>query len=34
MDFYWGKTCVVNENKTNLKTEAFSFETPRKNIAS
>lgn len=29
MGFYWGKMCVVNENRTNLKTEAFCLEAPR-----
>lgn len=33
MDFSWGKMCVVNEHRINLKIEAFSPEAG-KNIAS
>ena len=28
--FSWGKMCLVNENRINLKIEAFSPEVPRK----
>lgn len=34
IDFYWGKMCMVNENRTNPKIEAFSLEAPRENIGS
>jgi hypothetical protein len=30
MDFYWGKMCMVNENRVNSKIKAFSLEASKK----